>query len=111
MEEPFKDSVFVKRQESYEKIFLKDILYVKAEGDYVTCFLQDEKITFRMSLCRLMQLLPAPVFLRVHRSYVIQLDKIEKINLQDSTVVIDKTIIPLNRASRKIIMEYITRIG
>lgn len=110
LNEPFNDSIFFKHKGVYRKTGMEEILYLKANGDYISCHLADKQYTFRSSLGKMVELLPEAIFLRVHRSYIIQMDKIEEIDFQDSTVLIAGQVIPLNRDSRKKLMSYITKL-
>ena len=75
--------IFVKTGYEEEKILLEDILYVEAEGNYVSFVLKNRKLLSRLSMSEISGILPENQFIRIHRSYVVALGKIEKISRQD----------------------------
>lgn len=85
--------LFVKTGYEEEKVMLDDILYVEAEGNYVTFVLKNRKLLSRQTMSELQQSLPASQFLRIHRSYLIAWNKIDKISRQD--LIIDGKQIPI----------------
>jgi two-component system response regulator LytT len=75
------DYLFVKVEYQLVRIALNDILYMESLKDYVKIFLKNtEKATLTLSsLKALEEKLPAKRFMRVHRSYIVSLDKINSI--------------------------------
>ena len=78
--------IFVKTGYEEEKVFLDDILYVEAEGNYVSFILKNKKLLSRQSLVDVVMLLPENQFIRVHRSFIIAFNKIERIAKQELLV-------------------------
>ena len=76
---PVKDYIFLKTGYEQVKVFYTDILYMEAAGNYVTFVLEDKKLLSRMTINELSEQLPADKFIRVHRSYIVAKDRIEKI--------------------------------
>ena len=74
-----KDYVFLKTGYEQVKVHFHEILYMEAAGNYVTFVLEGKKLLSRMTLGELTDLLPADMFTRVHRSYIVAKEKIEKI--------------------------------
>ncbi len=71
---------FLKTGYEEEKVMYKDILYIKADRNYTEYFLQDgRKLVSRQSISDAAEILPADVFVRVHRSYIVAVGKISKI--------------------------------
>lgn len=73
-----------------------DILYLEATGNYVTFVLKEKNILSRSTFIEDINLLPAEKFVRVHRSFVIAVNKINKVERQQ--VTINKTTIPVSEA-------------
>ena len=70
-------------------IALSDILYLKADGSYTHFFLADKtKITISKKIAEFERLEQAANFMRIHRSHVINLERIRKILKQDGGIVI-----------------------
>jgi Response regulator of the LytR/AlgR family len=73
------DIIFVKTEYRIEKINLSDILYIQGMKDYQMIVTSQEKIMTLQSFKEMENVLPSPAFVRVHKSYIISLDKIESI--------------------------------
>lgn len=70
--------IFIKSGYEQIRVNLSDILYVESAGNYMNFVLTDRKIISRLSMQDALDILPAERFIRVHRSYIVALDKIEK---------------------------------
>lgn len=78
--------IFVKTGYEDEKVLLDDLLYVEADGNYLSLVLPTRKLLTRQTMTEFMQQLPADQFVRIHRSYCVAVDKITKLSRQDITV-------------------------
>ncbi|QCR23395.1 LytTR family DNA-binding domain-containing protein [Pontibacter sp. SGAir0037] len=76
---PNKDYIFLKTGYEQVKVLYDEILYMEAAGNYITFVLEEKKLLSRMTINELCELLPADRFVRVHRSYVVAKDRINKI--------------------------------
>ncbi|HEX2533309.1 MAG TPA: LytTR family DNA-binding domain-containing protein [Chitinophagaceae bacterium] len=76
-EEP--GSIFLKVGHRIQKVATGEILYVEAMKDYLRIHTADEKIMTLLNFAKLEELLPAREFARVHRSFLVAIDKIEHI--------------------------------
>jgi DNA-binding LytR/AlgR family response regulator len=85
--------IFVKTGHEEEKVLLEEILYIEAEGNYLTFVLENRKLLSRQTMGDILKVLPPEQFARVHRSYTIAIDKIEKIGRQE--IVIAGKAIPI----------------
>ncbi|GHB73815.1 LytR/AlgR family response regulator transcription factor [Persicitalea jodogahamensis] len=72
--------IFVKTGYEQEKVWLKDICYLEAEGNYVNYVLRDRQLLSRQSLAESLLSLPEQQFLRVHRSFVVAVAHVQKIS-------------------------------
>ncbi len=96
--------VFIKHDSRYVKLNLGEIRYVEALADYVNIYVGNNKrYTILSTMKSLESRLPNEHFVRVHRSYIIRLDKIEEI--EDNTITIDNKAIPISRSYRENIMK------
>ncbi|SEQ54589.1 LytTr DNA-binding domain-containing protein [Neolewinella agarilytica] len=93
-------SIWVEKGKVRVRIPVRNILYVKAEHVYCRLFFpNDQRVLKRISLDRLTSELPSGKFLRVHRSYLVNVDYVEHFNA--SKILIGKTVIPIGRTWRK----------
>lgn len=72
----------------YEQVRVKyaEILYLEATGNYVTFVLNDKKVLARSTFAQAIHWLPQQKFVRVHRSYMVSLSKIEKVERHRLTI-------------------------
>ena len=76
----FKDDYIVlKENKALHKVFFVDILYLEAFGDYVKVCLQDKLIVTHSTFSSLMTNLPH-FFIRIHKSYCININKLSRIS-------------------------------
>jgi DNA-binding LytR/AlgR family response regulator len=76
------DFIFLKTGYEEEKVFFDDILYIEAEGNYMSFILKNKKLLSRQNISEALSFLPASQFVRIHRSYVVAINKIQKITRQ-----------------------------
>lgn len=74
------DYIFVKSKSQLVKIKLNDIYYIEAMKDYVNIHLIDKRFTIYSTMKDMVSKLSETDFVRVHRSYIVQLDKISAID-------------------------------
>ncbi len=91
-----KTYMFVKTEYRMEKINFQDILYIEGMGAYLRIVTRQSKIMTLQSFAQIEQLLPASNFLRVHKSYMVALDKISSI--ERNVIVIDSERIPIGKS-------------
>ena len=96
--------VYLKVGRDMKKVFLDDIVYVEGWKDYVKVFLANNKtILVRQSISATENLLSDHMFLRVHRSFVVSLDKVTGYN--GVSVQLATKEIPIGRLYKQIVME------
>jgi DNA-binding LytR/AlgR family response regulator len=83
--------IFLKTGYEEERVILDEIHYIEAEGNYMTFWLNDKKLLSRQSISEALSSLPTEKFVRIHRSYIISLSKIEKIS-RNSVWILGKEI-------------------
>ncbi|HEY1112502.1 MAG TPA: LytTR family DNA-binding domain-containing protein [Chitinophagaceae bacterium] len=88
--------LYIKTGYEQVKVLYEDILYLEAAGNYVTFVLKDKNILSRSTFAEAAAGLPSDKFVRVHRSYLVALDKIDKVERHQVTV--GKTAIPVGEA-------------
>lgn len=91
--------IFVRDSNITRKLMLDDILYAEAMGDYVKFYTPKKEYAIHGTLKSAEEKLPSSRFIRVHRSYIIALDKID--TLQDGGLVIAGKFLPVADAYRK----------
>jgi two-component system, LytTR family, response regulator len=99
------DFIFVKTEYKIQKVNLSDILYIEGLKDYVSIFTTTERILSLQTMKKMEESLPSNRFVRVHKSYIISLEKIESIERQ--RITIGKNIIPVGDSFQKDFMKII----
>jgi DNA-binding LytR/AlgR family response regulator len=98
--------VYVRVSKSMQKVFVDEIVYVESCKDYVKIFLTTgQNFIARQSISSMENMLSAHSFLRVHRSFLISLEKMTGYNNND--VLIGQTEIPIGRLYKQQVMEVI----
>lgn len=80
------------------KINFSDITVIEAKGDYIRIKTDNKSHIVHSTLKKIEDKLPGDIFLKVHRSYIINLSKI--IDIEDNSVLIKQDIIPVSRSNR-----------
>lgn len=92
------DRIFIRHNEKMLKINIKDIYYIEADRNYCRIFSQGHEYLLVMTLKDIDEKLPQNHFLRIHRSYIINLSQIDEV--AGTHVVISKKAIPMSKAMR-----------
>jgi len=96
--------VYLKVDRDMKKIFVNDIIYIESWKDYVKLFLASGKnVLAKQSISAMENLLSEHKFLRVHRSYMVSLNKISGYN--GLSVQLDTKEIPIGRLYKQVVME------
>ena len=85
------------------KINIASINLVEAKGDYIQIKTEEKNYTVHSTLKKIEEKLPTSLFLKVHRTYIINIKKI--IDIEDNSVLIAKDVIPVSRANRPELMK------
>jgi DNA-binding LytR/AlgR family response regulator len=80
------DYLYVKTGYEQVKVLYDEILYLEAAGNYVNFVLQDKQILSRSTFAELASQLPQERFVRIHRSFLVAIDKIDKIERQQVSI-------------------------
>ena len=101
------DPIIVKTEYKLRQIRKRDILYIEGLKDYVKFYVEDEPraIISLLSLKNLERILGDGMFMRVHRSYIVNLTKIKTI--EKGTIIIANQSIPVSESYRPQLNDYI----
>lgn len=93
------DRIFIRFKERMVKVFLSDIKYIEAERAYCRVHTTDKEYLITLPLKAFSEKLAAEQFLRVHRSFMVNLSKVDE--LAEEYVVIGKKMIPVSKNYRE----------
>src|SRR5471030_1942439 len=92
------DFIFVKTEHKIQKVYLNDILFIEGLKDYISIFTPAERIITLQNMKKMEDALPERHFIRVHKSYIVSLNKIDSI--ERSRIWIGDKIIPVGDTYR-----------
>jgi DNA-binding LytR/AlgR family response regulator len=97
------EEIFIKKGSSLVKLKLRDIIYIEALENYVTLNTNDDKFTIHFTMKAIENQLPSGVFIRVHRSFIINKTTIQAIkeNSLDLTIGGSLKNIPVGKSFRE----------
>ncbi|MDB4176131.1 LytTR family DNA-binding domain-containing protein [Flavobacteriaceae bacterium] len=89
------DFIFVKSNLKKRKVFLNELRYIEALGDYVKMVTEHDSLVVLSTMKAFEALLPEDRFLRIHKSYIVNLDKVIRYN--SKVIELEKEQLPLSR--------------
>jgi two-component system LytT family response regulator len=92
------DFIFVKSEHKIQKVYLHQILFIEGLKDYISIFTTTERIITLQNMKKMEDTLPEKHFVRVHKSYIVALNKIDSI--ERSRIRIGDKIIPVGDTYR-----------
>lgn len=99
------DDLYVSIDRRLVKIDIPSIHLIEAKGDYILLKTADNNYMVHSTLKKIEDKLPKDLFLKVHRSYVINTKKI--IDIEDSSVLVEKDVVPVSRSHRQGLMKHL----
>ncbi|MEO5999177.1 MAG: LytTR family DNA-binding domain-containing protein [Chitinophagaceae bacterium] len=99
------DFIFIKTENRLEKITINDILYIEGMRDYLRIHTVNKKIMTLQGFNELEQLLPSNLVCRVHKSYMVAINKIESI--ERSRIKIADQLIPVSETYKEAFLQLI----
>lgn len=96
-----KNRIFIKGDKKHYQIQLKDLLFIEAYGNYTKLFLKNEIIVSHEKISSYEKSLNRDVFLRVHKSFIIRVDKIKLI--EGNRISIDEHKIPIGQTYKSVV--------
>ncbi|MDT0686509.1 LytR/AlgR family response regulator transcription factor [Autumnicola psychrophila] len=102
------DFIFVKSNLKNRKVYLNRLKYIQALGDYVKFITEKDNFVVLATMKSFEKQLPSDRFLRIHKSYIVNLEKIERYNSKN--IEIDKQKLPLSRHKKNNLVEALSAI-
>ncbi|ASU36065.1 LytR/AlgR family response regulator transcription factor [Mucilaginibacter xinganensis] len=93
------DFIFVKTEHKIQKVYLNDILFIEGLKDYISIFTPAERIITLQNMKKMEDALPEKHFIRVHKSYIVSINKIDSI--ERSRIFIGDKVIPVGDTYRE----------
>lgn len=96
--------VFIRHKSQHVSVERSDILWIEAQGDYATIHTTSSRYTVKKTLTSLEEQLPATNFKRVHRSYIVNMAKVDKID--EGNLISGDMLIPVSRAKKTEVLSF-----
>ena len=93
------DFIFVKTEHKIQKVYLNDVLFIEGLKDYISIFTPAERIITLQNMKKMEDALPEKHFIRVHKSYIVSINKIDSI--ERSRIFIGDKVIPVGDTYRE----------
>jgi DNA-binding LytR/AlgR family response regulator len=104
-----KDAVFVRHEGSLVKVKFDDILWLKGDGNYTTLITKKAVFSVRNILKEFESVLPEDQFMRIHKSYIVQVSEIQSINTKE--VKVGSDLVPVGRTYYHQLIGGIQKLG
>lgn len=101
------DFIFVKTEHKIQKVYLNNILFIEGLKDYISIFTPAERIITLQNMKKMEDALPEKHFIRVHKSYIVSINKIDSI--ERSRITIGDKIIPVGDTYREEFFKVVDR--
>ena len=98
----------VKSEQEIKKVSMSDIMWIEALGDYVKIVTRSERILVLSTLKAIEDELPDTTFLRIHRSYIVNLNKVD--NFSSTSVEVRGREIPMSRKRKSLLEEILAPV-
>ncbi len=99
------DFIFVRTDRGLEKVWLHDLFYIEGFENYVKLICENRTLITMNTMKNMEAQLPTNRFLRIHRSYIINTDKIDF--FQDNSFKIHKEVLLVGKSYRKMVSEWV----
>lgn len=102
------DAIYLKVDSRLVKVAVPDILWVEAKGDYAVFKTAQKSYVVHATMKKIEDKLSSGRFMKVHRSYIINLDKV--VDIEESNLMINEKIIPISRSNKLQLMSRINML-
>jgi DNA-binding LytR/AlgR family response regulator len=102
------DFILLKADKKLYKVLLSDILYIEATGDYLKIFYSDKQLVVHETIVGILGKLPPDEFIRVHKSFIISINRIHYI--EGNQIRIGTEFIPIGRSYKEEVERRIHRV-
>ena len=99
------ESFFVKSSNLYHRIDVEDIEWIQSEGNYCTIQLPEKRYVVKMSLSSILEELAEYDFRQVHKRYIVNKLKIDKLDISNNQLFINSNAIPIGRTFKNEIVK------
>ena len=95
------ECLFIKNGNLLHKIRIRDLMWVSSEGNYITLHTLQRKYVLKMSLKKISEFLPLDYFSQIHRSFIVQIGYIDRIDMATNEILLHEINLPIGRKYKK----------
>ena len=106
---PSASYIFLKSGNKFEKVKIQDIQYMRAEGSYTKFFTTSKQYTLSGNLNNTSEKIGHPSFIRIHRSYIVNIDNIN--SMDSDYVFIGNSNLPISRSYKEEVSKVLRKIS
>ncbi|WP_020569452.1 LytR/AlgR family response regulator transcription factor [Neolewinella persica] len=104
------DRLFIRHKDQMVKVMLTEILYAEADRNYCKIYTENQTFLLSVPLRNIESQLPTKIFFRVHRSFVVNLKKIDAISEHHEYLTIQSHQVPVSRRSKEEVVKRLKMI-
>jgi DNA-binding LytR/AlgR family response regulator len=93
--------IYLKENKKVVKVYLADIKYIEGLSEYIQIYTDKRKVVVKASLAQMEEKLPSAQFLRIHKSYIVSVNRIEAFTAH--TVEIQNKELPIGRSYKNVV--------
>lgn len=107
------NEIFIKNESSLVKLKMIDILYIEALENYITLITNKKKFTIHFTMKAIEEQFPADIFIRVHRSFIVNKNMISSIQENSLDLIVGDTLknLPVSKSYRDLLLKNINMIS
>ncbi|MEO0639703.1 MAG: response regulator [Bacteroidota bacterium] len=102
------DSLFLRKRDRFERVDYGQILWAEAQSNYTQIVAEGQTYTMAVTLQEIEKHLVAPFFIRTHRSYVVNIQKID--SLAGNSLYIGNQSIPVSKSKKELVFNHFRRL-
>jgi len=91
---------FLKKKGRFVKVDINNIIYIKADNNYTYAITHDEKYIITSNLKKMEELLRPNQFMRVHRSFIVNLEHLMSFDLSNNKIILGQHTVPFSRSMK-----------
>jgi len=101
--------IYVKENKKVVKVYINEILYIEGLSEYVQIYTENKKLITKTSMSNMEDKLPQDDFMRIHKSYIVSLNKIEAFTA--SSIDVPGKELPIGRSYKNSVLETLHNAG
>lgn len=102
------NSLFLRKKDRHERVNFEDILWAEAQSNYTSVVTEQDSYMMASTLQEIEAQLEAPYFLRTHRSYVVNINKVNSIS--GNSLYIGQQAIPVSKSRKEMVFHHFRKL-